>query len=252
LTPRLSHRKNATDRFYHSGWLGSTRYLSDSTGNSFPNGMRYDGYGRKVSQTGGDWHPSQFLFAGGWGYQTEYSDDWQGTIGLQYLEQRYLDSETGRFVSADPIGFAGGLNLYGYVGNNPVGGVDPDGLYPTGIYYGEAGEALFGQQAASGLASSAALGALATNLWDGYHAWGEANGRRRPWLRKIDEATSAVTEHWAVATVLSMYAPGAGTVGRAAPFLRYSRSTRCGLRRPGWCTARGLCTATGSNTYSHI
>ena len=41
-TPGLAHRKNsglptASDRFYHSDWLGSTRYLSESSGNSFPN-----------------------------------------------------------------------------------------------------------------------------------------------------------------------------------------------------------------------
>ncbi|MGE0496183.1 MAG: RHS repeat-associated core domain-containing protein, partial [Vulcanimicrobiota bacterium] len=39
----------------------------------------------------------------------------------------------GRFLSRDPISFAGGLNLYGYVGGNPVNGVDPAGLQDTPI-----------------------------------------------------------------------------------------------------------------------
>jgi RHS repeat-associated protein len=135
FTPGLAERKGGTtDRFYHSDWLGSTRYLSDSTGNNFPNGLRYDGYGRKASQTGGDWHPSQFLFAGGWGYQTEYTDEWQATVGLQYLEQRYYDPEIGRFVTADPIKFAGGLNLYSYCSGDPVNSVDPSGL--VGVQFG--------------------------------------------------------------------------------------------------------------------
>ncbi|GAX60814.1 hypothetical protein SCALIN_C14_0080 [Candidatus Scalindua japonica] len=44
---------------------------------------------------------------------------------------RYYDSETGRFISEDPIGFAGGdLNLYAYVQNNPVILIDPSGLIP--------------------------------------------------------------------------------------------------------------------------
>ncbi len=45
--------------------------------------------------------------------------------------ERYYDAETGRFISEDPIGFAGGdLNLYAYVQNNPVLFVDPWGLDP--------------------------------------------------------------------------------------------------------------------------
>ena len=47
---------------------------------------------------------------------------------LIYMRARYYDRKTGRFISEDPIGFEGGLNLYAYVSGNPVGFVDPSGL----------------------------------------------------------------------------------------------------------------------------
>jgi RHS repeat-associated protein len=43
---------------------------------------------------------------------------------------RWYDPATARWLTRDPIGYAGGSNLYGYVGGNPVGGVDPWGLKP--------------------------------------------------------------------------------------------------------------------------
>nr|MDU9044453.1 RHS repeat-associated core domain-containing protein [Candidatus Electrothrix aestuarii] len=48
--------------------------------------------------------------------------------GLHYNWNRYYDPETGRYIAADPIGLGGGMNLYAYVGSDPVNAVDPMGL----------------------------------------------------------------------------------------------------------------------------
>jgi len=48
--------------------------------------------------------------------------------GLVYMRNRWYDPNTGRFTQEDPIGYAGGSNLYAYVGNNPVSFSDPFGL----------------------------------------------------------------------------------------------------------------------------
>jgi RHS repeat-associated protein len=51
---------------------------------------------------------------------------------LYYMRARYYDPELGRFLSEDPIGISGGLNLYAYAGNDPVNRSDPSGTNPMG------------------------------------------------------------------------------------------------------------------------
>jgi len=49
--------------------------------------------------------------------------------GLYYYTYRYYDPATGRWMSRDPIGEKGGVNLYGFVGNDGVNLVDVDGRW---------------------------------------------------------------------------------------------------------------------------
>ena len=55
--------------------------------------------------------------------------EWEeGTfLGIKALYRAY-DAKLGRWLSVDPLGEEGGINLYGYVGNDPVNGWDPYGL----------------------------------------------------------------------------------------------------------------------------
>ena len=61
-------------------------------------------------------------------FQGQYHDH---ETGLHYNRYRYYDPRVGRFISKDPIGYAGGLNLFVYA-PNPVGWVDPLGLAKSG------------------------------------------------------------------------------------------------------------------------
>jgi len=54
--------------------------------------------------------------------------DKEDAAGTLNRRNRSVDAMTGRFTQEDPIGLAGGLNVYGYAGNNPLSYTDPFGL----------------------------------------------------------------------------------------------------------------------------
>ncbi len=85
----------------------------------------YDGFGwsRTVGAEGQIDPYSPVGFGGQFGYYRDYT-------GLYLLTHRYYDAGAGRFVTRDPIGYKGGINLYGFAGNNPVNESDPDGFAP--------------------------------------------------------------------------------------------------------------------------
>lgn len=97
--------------------LGSVRLVLDASG-AVVQRLDYDEMGRVVLDTNPGFQP--FGYAGG-------LYDWD--TKLVRFGVRDYDAETGRWITADPIGFGGGdTNVYAYVGSNPINAIDPSGM----------------------------------------------------------------------------------------------------------------------------
>ena len=89
--------------------------------------------------------------------------------GLHYNRFRYYDPQTGRFISPDPIGIAGGLNTYRYA-LNPLRSIDPFGLSPNFCPNSESEDFFIENEFQRYLC---ALGAAGEEMWDTYLVAGE-------------------------------------------------------------------------------
>jgi RHS repeat-associated protein len=115
------YSSGATNSYYAvKDRLGSVRALVDSQG-QFVQSYTYDAWGNPLSNSSTlELSNFPFLFHGG-----AYS----AATGLYQFRARWYSPELGRWLSPDPIGLEGGLNLYEFCGNNPVNYRDPSGLW---------------------------------------------------------------------------------------------------------------------------
>ncbi|WP_270221142.1 RHS repeat-associated core domain-containing protein [Kosakonia cowanii] len=131
---RIDHLRedNAGEIYWFSTDLnGAPLEVTDEEGNLRWSG-RYGSFGEVRHQTDGFTRLAQStaLTHQPLRYAGQYADS---ETGLHYNLFRYYDPQTGRFIVQDPIGLAGGWNLYQYA-PNPQGWIDPWGLSGEDIF----------------------------------------------------------------------------------------------------------------------
>ena len=131
--------------YFTKDHLGSIREMTNSSG-VVQARYTYDPYGRRTKLSGS--LDADFGFTGHY-YHT--------SSGLNLAMYRAYDASVGRWLNRDPAQEKADINLYRYVGNNPVGYVDPTGLWTFG----------FGGTASGGLGGG---GTIAVGLYIGHNS----------------------------------------------------------------------------------
>ena len=131
---RLLYRQNLNDGsatgvlWCLSDALGNTTHLCDGNG-SVVEAYLYDAYGTpSVYDAAGNLRSGGSLYDNRYQWKSGGAYEWLAQAGLYYCRARFYTPQQGRWLQPDPIGQAGGLNIYTYCGNDPVDGIDPNGL----------------------------------------------------------------------------------------------------------------------------
>ena len=104
--------------FYHTDGGGNVTALVNASQQVVARYL-YDSFGSLIGSSGPLAEANLYRFS---------SKEYQTTSGLYYYGLRYYEPNLQRWLNRDPIGEDGGINLYGFVGNNPISLIDPYGL----------------------------------------------------------------------------------------------------------------------------
>ncbi|MEG3768902.1 RHS repeat-associated core domain-containing protein, partial [Alteromonas sp. 14N.309.X.WAT.G.H12] len=126
---------------------------------------------------------------------------------LYYYKARIYHPKLGRFLQTDPVGYEDQMNLYAYVGNDPINMTDPTGMYGRGKGWSDEDWKKFDaaqQQAASDMSSAASsMRDEAAGLKDGAaSADGYSASQLNSMADNLDAGVAALNDggsggHWA-------------------------------------------------------
>ena len=134
FNPGISFTKFGKRYFYLYNGHGDVANLTDVHGH-LVQAYQYAAFGGLAAGMSDKFNGSRYVG----GADVDCDDD----TGLQYMGYRWYDPGLGKFISRDPIGFAGGdLNLYRYAENNPTNRIDPLGLSAWTQFWGGAATAV--------------------------------------------------------------------------------------------------------------
>jgi RHS repeat-associated protein len=112
----LAMLRGGATSFYHAAGLGSITSLSTTAG-SIAQTYTFDSYGNQTGSSGSLTNSLRYT-----------AREFDAETSLYYYRARYYDTNSGRFISEDPIAFQAGSNFYTYVRNKPTIFSDPTGL----------------------------------------------------------------------------------------------------------------------------
>ncbi len=116
----LARTDSSGTTFYHSDGGGNVTTMTDSSGNVVARYL-YDPFGNLLAKSGPLADVNKYRFS---------SKEVHPNSGLYYYGYRFYEPNLQRWLNEDPIRERGGINLYGFVGNDPLGLVDPFGHWP--------------------------------------------------------------------------------------------------------------------------
>jgi RHS repeat-associated protein len=115
----VSRNDSSGTNFYAFDPQGSTAERVDSSG-ALVSSDCYNAWGTASTTASA---AVVFGYIAQWGYYTD------AETGLVLCTHRYYDPARGRWLNRDPIGYVGGIDVYAYCQDEPVGGVDPSGYW---------------------------------------------------------------------------------------------------------------------------
>ncbi|MBZ0166400.1 MAG: hypothetical protein K8I00_06290 [Candidatus Omnitrophica bacterium] len=122
----LTMTRSSKTYYYNTDGLGSVRQVLNSSGTTVES-YDYDPYGQvtiynssltDITSTGSG-IDNPYMFTG-----RRFDEE----TGIYFYRARQYDPEIGRFLQRDPLGYYDSMNLFEYVGSNPVNWIDPFGL----------------------------------------------------------------------------------------------------------------------------